>query len=578
MTYAGNGNITAIGGVGSFSYGDASHPYRVTGYTPASGSSAVQFRDQTVTYSATDRPLVLSEGGRSAAFTYNAAGDRAMMEISDSSGEVLTRYYAGGRYELDHTSSSTTERLYLGGDAYSAPLVYQKTGSGSWTLYNIGRDYQGSITHIATAGGTLVAEYSYDPWGRMRSPADQTLYAAGSEPDLLLGRGYTGHEHLLWFGLVNMNARLYDPALGRFLSPDPYVQAPDFTQNFNRYSYALNNPLKYTDISGELFGIDDAIIAIIVGATVGALSGAIAGVTAGAQGFGQWFGYIFAGCVVGALSAGVGISVGGAIASATGFGGFVGGALSGMAGGSAGGFVSGFYGTALAGGEFSDGFVNGLKSAGMSALLGGFLGGLAGGIQSAKNGGDFWSGRNAIDEFSYRLLLGDTSVEVGDGMEYSNEYAKSFSDRNFGEQRFVKNLFADGRFPKGRGYEMVGDYVVNKSGETVLGVSLHHGIGKGSDVFLYKAAFTSKEQLYLTMGHEYLHVSFYHLGLSSEFSRMDSHAAIYEWAFRQSLAWGNYSVDLLHYSNMYNAYSMWLPFNPYSYQGAGFNIIYHLPL
>ena len=185
---------------------------------------------------------------------------RVMMEITDSSGEVLTRYYAGGRYELDHTSSSTTERLYLGGDAYSAPLVYQKTGSGSWTLYNIGRDYQGSITHIATAGGTLVAEYSYDPWGRMRSPADQTLYAAGSEPDLLLGRGYTGHEHLLWFGLVNMNARLYDPALGRFLSPDPYMQAPDFTQNFNRYSYALNNPLKYSDQSGEIFG---AILGVI---------------------------------------------------------------------------------------------------------------------------------------------------------------------------------------------------------------------------------------------------------------------------------------------------------------------------
>lgn len=49
-----------------------------------------------------------------------------------------------------------------------------------------------------------------------------------------------------------MNARLYDPALGRFLSPDPYVQAPDFSQNFNRYSYCLNNPLRFTDPSGEL--------------------------------------------------------------------------------------------------------------------------------------------------------------------------------------------------------------------------------------------------------------------------------------------------------------------------------------
>ena len=50
-----------------------------------------------------------------------------------------------------------------------------------------------------------------------------------------------------------MNARLYDPALGRFLSPDPYVQAPDFTQNFNRYSYCLNNPLRYVDKNGEFF-------------------------------------------------------------------------------------------------------------------------------------------------------------------------------------------------------------------------------------------------------------------------------------------------------------------------------------
>jgi RHS repeat-associated protein len=70
---------------------------------------------------------------------------------------------------------------------------------------------------------------------------------------MFAGRGYTGHEHLPWFGLVNMNGRLYDPAVGSFLSPDNYIQMPDFTQNYNRYGYALNNPLKYTDPSGESF-------------------------------------------------------------------------------------------------------------------------------------------------------------------------------------------------------------------------------------------------------------------------------------------------------------------------------------
>ncbi len=50
-----------------------------------------------------------------------------------------------------------------------------------------------------------------------------------------------------------MNARLYDPVLGRFMGVDPYVQLPDYTQSFNRYSYCMNNPLKYTDPSGEFF-------------------------------------------------------------------------------------------------------------------------------------------------------------------------------------------------------------------------------------------------------------------------------------------------------------------------------------
>ena len=47
-----------------------------------------------------------------------------------------------------------------------------------------------------------------------------------------------------------MNGRIYDPEIGRFLSCDPYVQVPEFSQNFNRYSYVLNNPLTLTDPSG----------------------------------------------------------------------------------------------------------------------------------------------------------------------------------------------------------------------------------------------------------------------------------------------------------------------------------------
>ena len=52
-----------------------------------------------------------------------------------------------------------------------------------------------------------------------------------------------------------INSRVYDPTIGQFLSPDNYVQLPDASLGFNRYSYALNNPLVFTDPSGELFGL-----------------------------------------------------------------------------------------------------------------------------------------------------------------------------------------------------------------------------------------------------------------------------------------------------------------------------------
>ena len=64
--------------------------------------------------------------------------------------------------------------------------------------------------------------------------------------------------------LLAKNGRMYDPTVGRFLAPDRsaegrlqgknFVQMPDFSQSFNRYSYCLNNPLKYVDRDGELFG------------------------------------------------------------------------------------------------------------------------------------------------------------------------------------------------------------------------------------------------------------------------------------------------------------------------------------
>ena len=67
------------------------------------------------------------------------------------------------------------ERLYLDGDAYSAPMVMVRESSSGWKLLNIGRDHLGSVTHLATYDGALVAEYSYDAWGGLRDPETQEI-------------------------------------------------------------------------------------------------------------------------------------------------------------------------------------------------------------------------------------------------------------------------------------------------------------------------------------------------------------------------------------------------------------------
>ncbi|MBO4469054.1 MAG: hypothetical protein J5740_01570, partial [Bacteroidales bacterium] len=170
IVYQDNGNITSIDGVGTLIYGGGPgvSPYEVTGLTPESGQPS--YRQRTVTYNSFDRPAYVVENTMDypeAHFTYNADGERVFADIEYIDGHLHTQYYIGGRYEYDNPYGTATERLYLGGDAYSAPMVYQKSGNGSWTLYNIGRDYLGSITSISDESDGIIAVYRYDPWGRL---------------------------------------------------------------------------------------------------------------------------------------------------------------------------------------------------------------------------------------------------------------------------------------------------------------------------------------------------------------------------------------------------------------------------
>lgn len=99
--------------------------------------------------------------------------------------------------------------------------------------------------------GEAIQQFSYDAWGNSRDPYTWT----GSSTEApMFDRGYTGHEHMTAFGLINMNGRCYDPMMSSFLSVDAYLQDPTSAQNFNRYAYCAYNPLRYTDPTGWEMG------------------------------------------------------------------------------------------------------------------------------------------------------------------------------------------------------------------------------------------------------------------------------------------------------------------------------------
>lgn len=300
VIYDGKGNISSISQVGSMYYSNNSAPYQITGLAAGNGTS-LRHRSQTITYTAFDRPETISEGDTTATFIYDAEGKRVKMIISVNGVVKSRRYYIGDRYQLDVIGRARQEWLSLGGNYYSSLAFKGRRNNGLLSIGQFGRDYQGSVTHILSLN-LLMSEYSYDPWGRLRDPATHVVYTPGTEPTPHASRGFTGHEHLSDFGLINMNARLYDPLIGRFLSPDPIIQAPDFTQNFNRYTYALNNPLKYVDRDGEEFTIGALlIVAGITAAVFGASNLAAHAVRNDNLGNGNWAKYFFSGALSGFL-------------------------------------------------------------------------------------------------------------------------------------------------------------------------------------------------------------------------------------------------------------------------------------
>jgi RHS repeat-associated protein len=207
--------------------------------------------DQRITYNSYNKAIAICEGSDSLAIVYGPDKQRAIAQYYVNSSLTKTIYYFGD-YEMEVTTSDTIHRHYVRSTTGIAALKVKNATTDS--LYYTGTDHLGSIIALYRNDGSLKEQYSFDAWGRRRNPAN---WSYNNVPvPTVTERGFTGHEHLDDFGLINMNGRLYDPVLGRFLNADPVIQFPGFTQSYNSYSYVMNNPLRFTDPTGYTASTD----------------------------------------------------------------------------------------------------------------------------------------------------------------------------------------------------------------------------------------------------------------------------------------------------------------------------------
>ncbi|MDD3132706.1 MAG: hypothetical protein PHN94_12840, partial [Bacteroidales bacterium] len=227
-SYANNGNILTRSDVGTYGYSQTNAgPHAVTGITDATGTLLPQHR-QSISYTAFNKASHISQGTKDYFITYGSDRLRRQTSLHNDMADdaLLTKYYAFGDYEKETDANGTRHLHYItGGDGLAA--VYVKNDGGTDSLYLIMKDHLGSIIGAINAESGKVYRQSFDAWGRKRNP--QTWSYTDIPEYFPLSRGYTGHEHLDKFGLINMNGRMYDAALCRFLSPDPYVQMPDYS-------------------------------------------------------------------------------------------------------------------------------------------------------------------------------------------------------------------------------------------------------------------------------------------------------------------------------------------------------------
>jgi RHS repeat-associated protein len=204
-----------------------------------------QVRTRTITYNGENMPAQITVGGNTVDFVYNGSGVRAKKTVNQTN----ATYYIGQYYEK---RNGIITKYIFSGNTRIAKI------KGKDVFY-FHKDHLGSSTLLTNASGTVVETTEYMPFGgdKSRSGALEANYK------------YTDQEYDLETGLYNYRARLYDPVIATFITPDSIVPHPSDPQMLNRYAYCRNNPIKYVDPTGRVMDLGGALGGVDVGSLGG---------------------------------------------------------------------------------------------------------------------------------------------------------------------------------------------------------------------------------------------------------------------------------------------------------------------
>ena len=255
--YDAGGNLTSVDGgkYTSLSYTSFNLPNSSSGMAGPAGSPRY-----TYVYDENHQRLrearVDSSGTQVTWFANVDNGGGLMFESEVSAAGVLNNrhYITAGSQTIVLVTTAALPALAVGQTAPSPSMTMAGNKVEYWH-----QDTMGNLTATSDHAGTVTAYYAYDPFGKRRFPggsydASGAIVVPWSTTlDNGTGRGYTTHEQIDDIGLVHMNGRLFDPTIARFLQTDPMLQSPANLQNYNRYSYCVNNPVTCSDPSGQKF-------------------------------------------------------------------------------------------------------------------------------------------------------------------------------------------------------------------------------------------------------------------------------------------------------------------------------------